>query len=73
MSQPNHVERVSKTVIENQLLVALDDKSKVACLFAKEDLDVLISALTVAERVRYEPQAKEMRLSLEQLRKAAFP
>jgi hypothetical protein len=41
----NTVERVSRRVIENKLLVALQDKDTVAVLFSKEDLEDMIASL----------------------------
>lgn len=72
--KPCTEERVPKQIIENQLLVALDDKSKVAILASKEDLDILICALFLAEsnRMAMPLKYKEMRLDLEKLKKAAF-
>lgn len=39
------VDRVSREVIESQLLVALDDKSKVAVLLDADDLQLVITDL----------------------------
>ena len=62
---------VSRQVIANQLLAALDDKGKVAIVASAEDLELLISVL------RYYPvrtaQVKRMQTDLQMLRDAAFP
>ena len=63
------VESVNRQVIENQLLSALDDKSKVAILATEEDLTMLIICLGFSTGVK----AKEMRADLQQLKAAAFP
>lgn len=67
-------EHVSRSVIENKLLVSLGDKSKVALLLDKNDLDLIIGALLLSEsnRMAMPTQYKEMRKGLEQLRAAAF-
>ena len=41
----NSVVPSSRVVIENQLLAAMDDKTKVAILATKDDLDFLLSVL----------------------------
>ena len=66
---PCSVESVNRQVIENQLLAALDDKSKVAILATEEDLTMLIICLGFSTGVK----AKEMRADLQQLKAAAFP
>ena len=58
-------------VIENQLLTALDDKSKVAILATQDDLDLLISALTYSPNKSNASRTK-MLDGLKQLRDAAF-
>ena len=68
-AMPCSVESVNRQVIENQLLTALDDKSKVAILATEEDLTMLIICLGFSTGVK----AKEMRADLQQLKAAAFP
>ena len=68
-AMPGSVESVNRQVIENQLLTALDDKSKVAILATEEDLTMLIICLGFSTGVK----AKEMRADLQQLKAAAFP
>lgn len=73
--------RVSRQIIENQLLTALDDKSKVAILASKEDLETLIAALLgydIAERKgsviswqKHVDRCKEFANDLKQLQKSA--
>ncbi|MDA8106194.1 MAG: hypothetical protein M0Z71_12555 [Nitrospiraceae bacterium] len=72
---PCSVESVNRQVIENQLLTALDDKSKVAILASEEDLDTLIAALLLSEnnRMAMSSKFKELRADLQQLKSAAFP
>ena len=60
---------MNRQVIENQLLAALDDKSKVAILATEEDLKLLITAL----RPMWASAAREMCDDLCQLKDAAFP
>lgn len=72
---PCSVSAVKRQVIENKLLAALDDRGKVAILATEEDLEIIITALLLAEsnRVVISSKYKEMRADLEQLRSAAFP
>lgn len=42
---PLKVQRTDRLVIQNQLLAALDNKTKVAILCTKEDIDLLIVGL----------------------------
>lgn len=75
-------ERVPRQVIENQLLSALDDKSKVAILATKEDLEILIAALcgyqlgeakgNLLSWKNHVDRCKEFASDLEQLKSAAF-
>lgn len=71
---PNKVVPTSREVIEGRLLAALDDNTKVAILASVEDLDLFICAFKTSEGLgmALEPKLKEMRLSLEQLRREAF-
>lgn len=64
----------NREVIDNQLLTALDDKSKVAILASEEDLDVLITALKryPVSLCTKETQVLALLNGLEQLRDAAF-
>ena len=64
------VESVNRQVIENQLLAALDDKSKVAILATEDDLKLLIAAL---RPMWANSAAREMCDDLCQLKDAAFP
>ena len=64
------VESVNRQVIENQLLTALDDKSKVAVLATDDDLKLLIAAL---RPMWSNSAAREMCDDLCQLKDAAFP
>lgn len=67
-------EFVPRQVIENQLLVALDDKSKTAIVASKDDLELLIYALLcVCEDSTEWSRADQMRIDIEQLRDSAFP
>ena len=71
MSGPNKVEHTTRAVIEQSILLALEnDKSKVAILCDKNDLNILIAALGLTERVI--KGGEDFRLSLEQLRREAF-
>jgi len=63
------VQSTSRQVIENKLLTALEDDGVVAALLNKEDLEVMISALSKYRHRRAEQLAKDM----QQLRDAAFP
>lgn len=71
--QPCEEKHVNRQVIDNQLLTALDDKSKVAILLNKEDLDLIISAFMLAEnnRMAMKGRMTEFRKDLEQLRESA--
>jgi len=62
-------ENVPHQVIENQLLTALDDKSRVAILATEEDLDLFIEALTP---MWAHTKAQEMLSDIKQLKRAAF-
>jgi hypothetical protein len=68
------VEKTSRQVIENQLLSSLEDKSKVALLCTREDLDILISAVRLSSGNPKALSAKwqEFAADLIELRKAAF-
>ena len=65
------VEPVSRQVISNKLLVALDEGDKVAVVLSSDDLSMLIDVLREA-KVRTEKQ-EQFRRDLEQLRREAFP
>lgn len=43
--QPIKVQHTSRVVIQDQLLAALDDKTKVAILATRQDVDLMIDAL----------------------------
>lgn len=67
-------EYAPRQIIENQLLVALDDKSKTAIVASKDDLELLIYALlSVCEDVPDFHKFDQMRIDFEQLRDSAFP
>lgn len=68
VEKPNTVEHVGRSVIENQLLVALDDKTKVAILANEEDIDILIEALAMQTNKK----SREMLADLKQLKQEAF-
>ena len=55
-------EHVPRQVIENQLLVVLDDKSKVAIVASEEDLEHLVNALRY--HTLRSPAAKSRRANL---------
>jgi hypothetical protein len=61
---------VPREVIEDQLLVALDDKSKVALVASEADLNLLIFALECSKIDRED--AVTMRQDLIKLRTSAF-
>jgi len=65
------VEHSPREVIEGKLLAALDDESKVAALFSKRDLDVLIQGLGCTARLAG-PELMQMVNDLTQLRREAF-
>jgi hypothetical protein len=67
-------ENVGREVIANQLLISLEDKSKVALLITEKDLNLIIAALLLSEtnRMAFNLAYRAMRLDLEQLRDAAF-
>ena len=71
----NKIVKTTRTVVEKQLLDSLSDKTKVAILCDKQDLETLIAALLLSETNRMAMPAKwrDLRLGLEQLRDAAFP
>ena len=70
ITQACTVESVNRTVIDGQLLAALDDKSKVAILATVDDLNLFIEALTP---MWAHTKAQEMLADLKQLKMAAFP
>ena len=78
MTEPLEVDYASRTVIENQLLIALNDKSKVAFLLTKDDLNLLIwwgsiAPGNVLASDALEPErSKGMLADLRKLRSAAF-
>jgi hypothetical protein len=66
----------NREVIENQLLAALDDKTKVAILANEEDLSVMMLALTYASKSGGEPfrgQCLSLVSDFSKLKHAAFP
>lgn len=69
--KPCKVVNTPRTVIEGQLLAALDDKTKVALLIVEEDLTMLINAL----EQNHQPspaKVEEFATDLRQLRREAF-
>jgi hypothetical protein len=78
MSELLEVDYVPRTVIEDQLLTALDDKSKVAFLLTKEDLNLLIwwgsiAPANVLATDKAEPaRSRDMLSDLRKLRSATF-
>ena len=73
MSEKCIEERVGRDILENQLLVSLSNKNKVAILLDKADLELLISGLVLAETNRMAMgRHREFRQDLEQLKKVAF-
>ena len=58
----------SREVIENQLLVSMEDKSKVALILTCDDLTMLIDALAYA----IDDKRTQMRRDLQELRHKAF-
>ncbi len=79
---PPAIHPVRREIIENQLLAALDDKTKVAALLDREDLAILIQALQVSIRFAentpagtrtFVTRATSLLDDLLQLQKAAFP
>ncbi len=75
-SESNRIELVSHSIIEHQLMTSLSDKSKVAILADKEDLDALIDALNTT--LIFGPAGtassifRELHAGLKQLRCEAF-
>ena len=67
------VEPVRREIIEDKLLVALDDESKVAILLGEQDLSTLIVALQAVPtwNAHYE-KAKRLAADAQALRTAAF-
>lgn len=61
---------VRREVLNDQLLVALDDKSKVAIICDQNDIELLMFALTRCDGIRSE--SAEMWRDLKKLRDAAF-
>ena len=71
---PCSVERTSKTIIEHKLLVALDDKTKVAILADEDDLETMILGLRgVAAESGRRSHAEDLADGMEQLMREAFP
>lgn len=70
------IERLPKEVIEKQLLVALDDKSKVALVLDEEDLTLLLVCLMLSENSLPSPterkRVKGLRRDVQKLLKEAF-
>ena len=67
------IDLVPHEVIENQLLVALNDKSKVGILASQDDLRMLIIGLGDTLRYLDCDKCRELRVSLMKLMDAAFP
>jgi len=63
------VSSARREVIENKLLAALDDESKVAILATEIDLILFIKAMAFFDT----PDSREMAKDLLQLKRAAFP
>lgn len=76
------VEKTSRSVIERKLLTALNDDTKVACLFTKQDLEDMIAALygyeigkrsgKVLTWLAHRERVKDLAKGMEQLLKEAF-
>lgn len=75
MSNRNEIVPTKREVIENRLLTALDDKTKVAILLTEEDLDSLIAYLFLANTNRMVMQSKcsDWIKDLNELKNSAFP
>ena len=73
-TRPLKVEQVPRQVMENQLLVALDDKDKIAVVLTETDLDLLIESLGYARSFKDGPNLAraKMRADLKELREVAF-
>lgn len=81
-SGPNKWVQSSREVIEHKLLAALGDPDTVAIIASREDLDILIFALSQVAASGYslaipreparELRAQEFGAGLEQLRREAF-
>ena len=63
--EDNTVERVHHTVIEKQLLTALDDKTRVAILLSKEELEDMIVA---AQSTAFKLQSNRLKFLAEGMR-----
>jgi hypothetical protein len=74
MSEPNKVERVSRQVIQKQLLDSLEqDKSVVAVLLTEEDLSIVIRGLDLMDsEMLSNEKSNDLLDGLKQLRKEAF-
>lgn len=77
----NRTECVPRQVIDNQLLVALDDKSKVAVVLDEESLNLCIEGMrAVMRKCEFDREvfagkigkATELRNDMQDLRRAAF-
>ena len=67
-----------RQIIENQLLTALDDKSKVALIFNEKDLDLLIAVLAAYQKIdnkanKPNSQTTSMLNDIQLLKDSAFP
>lgn len=69
-------EYVKREIIDDQLLVAMDDKSKVAIVLDQEGLDLLISAVLQMQQPAGSEELKrklgELVADMKQLRRQAF-
>ncbi len=70
-------EYVPRQVINNQLLVALDDKSKVAIVVDEDALDILVDSVARVSATTYWPEkrrrnAKDLLSGLRRFQEAAF-
>ena len=65
-------EMVPRSVMEDKLLVALDDSSKVAVVCNERMLDMMIAALATHPHTSDIPEQRQLAFDLKKLRKAAF-
>jgi hypothetical protein len=79
MKQPNKVEYVHKSVIENKLLAALEsNEGQVAILATKDDLETFLAAIQLGMMDRMADGAlrikmKGLHADIKQLLEKAFP
>jgi len=66
---------VSRQVIENKLLTALEDSTNVAILASEHDLQIIIGSLNSSLWMDKDDQkkARDMAESLSELKRSAFP